>query len=153
MSIYQFMEENEIVSSEDLKETDVNGVKIANEVVAIIAGVATSEVQGVAGMSGGLVGGISEILGKKNFSKGIKVEVEGNEAAIEIYIIVEYGVRIPDVAWVLQNKVKTAVEDMTGLNVVKVNIHVQGVKVEKENLTQGMYIKKIGGKSKKVLIK
>ena len=128
------MEENEIVSSEDLKETDVNGVKIANEVVAIIAGVATSEVQGVAGMSGGLVGGISEILGKKNFSKGIKVEVEGNEAAIEIYIIVEYGVRIPDVAWVLQNKVKTAVEDMTGLNVVKVNIHVQGVKVEKDLL-------------------
>ena len=128
------MEENEIVSSEDLKETDVNGVKIANEVVAIIAGVATSEVQGVAGMSGGLVGGISEILGKKNLSKGIKVEVEGNEAAIEIYIIVEYGVRIPDVAWVLQNKVKTAVEDMTGLNVVKVNIHVQGVKVEKDLL-------------------
>ena len=128
------MEENEIVSSGDLKETDVNGVKIANEVVAIIAGVATSEVQGVAGMSGGLVGGISEILGKKNFSKGIKVEVEGNEAAIEIYIIVEYGVRIPDVAWVLQNKVKTAVEDMTGLNVVKVNIHVQGVKVEKDLL-------------------
>ena len=128
------MEENEIVSSEDLKETDVNGVKIANEVVAIIAGVATSEVQGVAGMSGGFVGGISEILGKKNLSKGIKVEVEGNEAAIEIYIIVEYGVRIPDVAWVLQNKVKTAVEDMTGLNVVKVNIHVQGVKVEKDLL-------------------
>lgn len=126
------MEEKEIISSEDIKETDVNGVKIANEVVAIIAGVATSEVQGVAGMSGGLVGGISEMLGKKNFSKGIKVEVDGNEAAIEIYIIVEYGVRIPDVAWVLQNKVKTAVEEMTGLNVVKVNIHVQGVKVEKE---------------------
>lgn len=126
------MEENEIIGSEDIKETDVNGVKIANEVVAIIAGVATSEVQGVAGMSGGLVGGISEMLGKKNFSKGIKVEVDGNETAIEIYIIVEYGVRIPDVAWVLQNKVKTAVEEMTGLNVVKVNIHVQGVKVEKE---------------------
>lgn len=126
------MEENEMISSEEIKETDVNGVKIANEVVAIIAGVATSEVQGVAGMSGGLVGGISEMLGKKNFSKGIKVEVDGNEAAIEIYIIVEYGVRIPDVAWVLQNKVKTAVEEMTGLNVVKVNIHVQGVKVEKD---------------------
>ncbi len=123
---------NEIIGNEEINETDVNGVKIANEVVAIIAGVATSEVQGVAGMSGGLVGGISEMLGKKNFSKGIKVEVDGNETAIEIYIIVEYGVRIPDVAWVLQNKVKTAVEEMTGLNVVKVNIHVQGVKVEKD---------------------
>ena len=129
------MEENEIVSSEDLKETDVNGVKIANEVVAIIAGVATSEVQGVAGMSGGLVGGISEILGKKNFSKGIKVEVEGNEAAIEIYIIVEYGVRIPDVAFEIQSRVKKTVETMTGLKVSNVNVHVQGVKTseEKEN--------------------
>lgn len=129
------MEENkEIIISEEVNETDVNGVKIANEVVAIIAGVATSEVQGVAGMSGGIVGGISEILGKKNFSKGIKVDVDGNQTSIEIYIIVEYGVRIPDVAWVLQNKVKTAVEEMTGLNVVKVNIHVQGVKVEKDLL-------------------
>lgn len=127
------MEENNgIIAGEEIKETDVNGVKIANEVVAIIAGVATSEVQGVAGMSGGLVGGISEMLGKKNFSKGIKVDVDGNQTSIEIYIIVEYGVRIPDVAWVLQNKVKTAVEEMTGLNVVKVNIHVQGVKVEKD---------------------
>lgn len=131
------MDENQIISANSIdenNENDINGVKIANEVVAIIAGVATSEVVGVAGMSGGIVGGISEMLGKKNFSKGIKVDVEENDAIIEIYIIVDYGVRIPDVAWNLQKKVKTAVEEMTGLNVLKVNIHVQGVKVEKDVL-------------------
>lgn len=131
------MDENQIISANSIdenNENDINGVKIANEVVAIIAGVATSEVAGVAGMSGGIVGDISEMLGKKNFSKGIKVDVEENDAIIEIYIIVDYGVRIPDVAWNLQKKVKTAVEEMTGLNVLKVNIHVQGVKVEKDVL-------------------
>ena len=120
--------------SEDVenKETEVNGIKISEDVVSTIAGVAASEVAGVAGMSGGLVGGLSEMLGKKNFSKGIKVDVDNNTTTIEIYIIVEYGVRIPDVAWEIQHKVKTAVEDMTGLKVEKVNIHVQGVKIEKE---------------------
>lgn len=125
------IEENNI---EQLNESDVNGIKISDEVVAIIAGIAASDVAGVAGMSGGLVGGISEILGKKNFSKGIKVDVGEKDAIIEIYIIVDYGVRIPDVAWEIQNKVKKSVEEMTGLIVKKVNIHVQGVKVEKEVL-------------------
>ncbi len=127
--IQNMMEENNI---EQLNESDVNGIKISDEVVAIIAGIAASDVAGVAGMSGGLVGGISEILGKKNFSKGIKVDVGEKDATIEIYIIVDYGVRIPDVAWEIQNKVKKSVEEMTGLIVKKVNIHVQGVKVEKE---------------------
>lgn len=130
------MEQNqnleELNNLEQLSETDVNGIKISDEVVAIIAGIAASDVPGVAGMSGGLVGGISEILGKKNFSKGIKVDVGEKDATIEIFIIVDYGVRIPDVAWEIQNKVKKSVEDMTGLMVKKVNIHVQGVKVEKE---------------------
>ena len=131
------MEENQNVleqnnTLEQVIESDVNGIKISDEVVAIIAGIAAADVPGVAGMSGGLVGGISEILGKKNFSKGIKVDVGEKDATIEIYIIVDYGVRIPDVAWEIQNKVKKSVEEMTGLSVTKVNIHVQGVKVEKE---------------------
>ncbi|MBE5821369.1 MAG: Asp23/Gls24 family envelope stress response protein [Clostridiales bacterium] len=127
-------ENNEVLGNEISLETNNDtSLKISDEVVAIIAGIATNEVKGVAGMSGGLVGGISEILGKKNFSKGIKVEVGDKVATIEIYIIVEYGVRIPDVAWEIQNKVKKSVEEMTGLNVLKVNIHVQGVKIgEKE---------------------
>lgn len=125
---------NEILGNEiSLESNNDTSLKISDEVVAIIAGIATNEVKGVVGMSGGLVGGISEILGKKNFAKGIKVEVGDKVATIEIYIIVEYGVRIPDVAWEIQNKVKQSVEEMTGLSVLKVNIHVQGVKVgEKE---------------------
>ena len=78
-------------------------------------------------MSGGLVGGIAEMLGKKNFAKGVKVEVGEREAAVDLYIIVKYGVRIPDVALSVQENVKQAIESMTGLSVVEVNIHVQGV--------------------------
>ena len=95
--------------------------------VSIIAGMAATEVEGIAGMSGGLVGGIAEILGKKNLAKGVKVEVGETEAAVDLYIIVKFGVRIPDVALTVQEKVKNAIESMTGLSVVEVNVHVQGV--------------------------
>ncbi|MBE6096337.1 MAG: Asp23/Gls24 family envelope stress response protein [Schwartzia succinivorans] len=117
--------------AEDTKVLDKKGVlgavRIADEVVSIIAGLAATEVDGIAGMSGGLVGGIAEMLGKKNFAKGVKVEVGEKEAAIDLYIIVKYGVRIPDVALSVQENVKQAIENMTGLSVVEVNIHVQGV--------------------------
>lgn len=105
----------------------VGSIRIADEVVSIIAGLAATEVQGIAGMSGGLAGGIAEILGKRNFAKGVKVEVGEREAAVDLYIIVEYGVRIPDIALTVQENVKRAIETMTGLSVVEVNVHVQGV--------------------------
>jgi len=112
---------------------DIGTIKITDEVVAIIAGIAAMEVPGVTSMSGGIAGGIAEALGRKNLSKGVKVEVGEKEAAIDLYIIVEYGYRIPEVAWTIQEKVKNAVEDMTGLNVVEVNIHIQGVNIEREH--------------------
>lgn len=105
----------------------IGTVRIADEVVSIIAGMAATDVDGIAGMSGGLVGGIAEILGKKNMAKGVKVEVGETEAAVDLYIIVKFGVRIPDVALTVQEKVKEAIESMTGLSVVEVNVHVQGV--------------------------
>lgn len=129
------MSENE-VSGEiiEVKETEINGIKISEEVVAQIAGKAASEVSGVAGMSGGIVGGLSEMLGgKKNFSKGVKVQVGEKETTIDLFIIVEYGARIPDIAWEIQNKVKNVVESMTGLKVVDINIHVQGLNIAKED--------------------
>ncbi len=111
---------------------DNNGIKISDDVVAVIAGVAVSEVPGVSGMAGGFAGGISEVLsGKKNMSKGIKVEVGEKETKIDVNIIVEYGTRIPDVAFEIQNRVKKAVETMTGLTVLEVNVHVQGVSTDK----------------------
>ena len=75
----------------------------------------------------GIAGGIAEMLGRRNFAKGVKVEVGEKEAAVDLYIIVKYGVRIPDVALAVQENVKQAIETMTGLSVVEVNIHVQGV--------------------------
>ena len=109
------------------KKGTLGSVRIADEVVSIIAGLAATEVSGIEGMSGGLVGGIAEMLGRKNFAKGVKVEVGEKEAAVDLYIIVKYGVRIPDVALSVQENVKQAIETMTGLSVVEVNVHVQGV--------------------------
>ena len=105
-------------------------VKIADDVVAVIAELAAKEVKGVVSMSGGIADSITEMLGKKNPSKGVKVEVGEKEAAIDLYVIVEFGVRIPDVSWKIQENVKKAVETMTGLHVVEVNIHIQGVYME-----------------------
>ncbi len=117
----------------DKLETTSESIQIADDVVAIIAGKAVSEINGVAGMSGGFAGGITEVLsGKKNMSKGIKVDTEGKATKIDVNIIVEYGVRIPDVAFEIQNRVKKAVEAMTGLEVLSVNVHVQGVKTTEE---------------------
>ena len=106
-------------------------IKIADDVIAVIAGAAASEVPGVSSMAGGFAGGISEVFsGKKNFAKGIKVEAGEKETKIDVYIIVEYGARIPVVAFEIQNRFKKAVEGMTGLKVVEVNVHVQGVNTE-----------------------
>lgn len=113
--------------------SDMGSVKITEEVVAIIAGIAATEVKGVAGMSSGIAGGIAEMLGKKNLSKGVKVEVGDKEAIIDLFIIIEYGSRIPDIAWDIQERVKKSVELMTGLSVIEVNIHVQGVNIEREH--------------------
>lgn len=122
--------EEKIVTNENAENTEdtENGIEISNDVIAVIAGVAVSEVQGVASMSGSFAGGITEVLsGKKNMAKGIKVEKTDNKAKIDVNIIVEYGSRIPDVAYEIQNRVKKAVEGMTGFKVEEVNVHVQGV--------------------------
>lgn len=115
---------------------DENGeygtVKISNDVVAIIAGVAATEVEGVAGMSGGITGGITEMLGMKNLSKGVKVEVGDEETAIDLYIVVEYGSKIGELGEKVQKNVKDTVETMTGLNVIEVNVNIQGVNLLRE---------------------
>lgn len=127
------MEENKFEEVEEKVEIEngTEGIKISSDVIAVIAGVAVSEVKGVYGMSGGFAGGISEVLkGKKNLAKGIKVDATDEKAKIDVNIIVEYGARIPDVAFEIQNRVKKAVESMTGLKVEEVNVHVQGVNTD-----------------------
>lgn len=110
-----------------------DSIRIADEVVAIIAGLAATEISGVAAMSGGLVGGIAERLGRKNLSKGVKVEVGEHEAAVELSIIAEYGVRIQDTALKIQENVRKAIESMTGLDVIAVKVNVQGVGFAQED--------------------
>ena len=115
------------------QEEKVGNVKIAVDVVATIAGLAATETEGVAGMNNSLAGGIAEIFGgKKNLSRGVKVDIKENDTVIDLFITVDFGVRIPELAWQIQENVKNSVETMTGLNVEKVNIHVEGVSFAKE---------------------
>lgn len=103
-------------------------VTFADEVIATIAGVAALEVAGVTSMSGGIV----EKFGRKSPSKGVKVEVGEKEAAIDLYMVIDYGVQIPEVAWNVQENVKKSIEIMTGLSVIEVNIYIQGIDFHKE---------------------
>ena len=106
-------------------------ISYANEVIATIAGVAANEIDGVAGMS--VTGGIGDIWSRnKNITKGVKVEVGSQEAAVDLFIIVEYGKPIQKVAFEVQENVRKALEGLTGLHVVKVDVHVQGVSFEME---------------------
>ncbi len=121
------------MSEKSMENYGENGsVKISNDVVAIIAGVAATEIPGVTGMSGGITGGITEMLGMKNLSKGVKVEMGEHDTAIDLFIIVDYGVNITEVGELVQQNVKASVESMTGLNVVEVNVSIQGVNIPKE---------------------
>ena len=107
-------------------------VSFANDVIATIAGLATVEIDGIAGMSGGFSGGLAELLGRKNLTKGVKVEVGKEECAIDLYVVVDYGSDIPAMCKKIQTNVKKAVETMTGLRVIETNVHIQGVHVAKE---------------------
>lgn len=134
-------EENESESLNDENEQKVDtvedgeevfpesstGIKISNDAVATYAGIAVSEVKGVYG-KGGTFSGLTEALsGKKNITKGIKVDVDDKSVKIDVNIIVVYGARIPDVAFEIQSRVKKTVENMTGLMVSEVNVNVLGV--------------------------
>lgn len=126
------MEENKDIIDEVNIEEETYKVNISDEVVATIAGIAAAEIEGVADMSGGVVGGLAERLGaKKSPQKGVKVDVTPDGAVIDLYIIVDFGVRIPELAWEIQENVKNSVETMTGIQTKKINVHVEGVRFEK----------------------
>lgn len=117
----------------DGAEESVGNIKISVDVVSTIAGIATTEFEGVTGMYSSFADGIAEKFGaRKSPSKGVKVEMDGETVSIDLYIVVEYGVRIPELAWEVQENVKNNVETMTGLTVDKVNIHIEGVNFPKE---------------------
>ena len=125
------------MAEENMQEVQIRNEKngkitFNNDVIATIAGLSTVEEEGVAGMSGGLTSGVVELLGRKNMTKGVKVEVGTEECAVDLNIIVKYGAKIPEVCENIHKEVKKGIETMTGLRVVEINIHVQGVELEKK---------------------
>ena len=113
------------------KEESVGEVKIADEVVAIIAGLAATEVEGVSAMAGNITNELVGKLGMKNLSKGVHVEVLEGAVSVELALHMQYGYNIPTVSAKVQDKVKSAIENMTGLSVSDVNIRIAGVDIEK----------------------
>ena len=115
----------------ELSANDGGTITYANEVIAIIAGVAASEIEGLAGMV--TSGGLGDIISKnRNITRGVKVEVGTEEVSVDLYAIIEYGQPIQKVASEVQENVRKNIEAMTGLRVVRVDVHVQGVSFEKE---------------------
>ncbi len=123
----QMREENEYPVKEIVKNGDV---QIADEVVAIIAGLAATEVDGVVKMAGNISNELISKLGMKNLSKGVKVEVVPPEVGVELRLVLKYGYSIPKVSKTVQDKVRSAIETMTGLHVSEVNVKVAGVAIE-----------------------
>lgn len=103
------------------------GLKFSSEVIETIAGIAASEIDGIIGMSGGVVEGFAEKLGRKNLAKGVSVEVGEEEVAVDLQVIVEYGRNVPEIYQRVIEAVETAIHHMTGLKVVEVNMYVEGV--------------------------
>ena len=121
-------EENKIeadAAREEQMPDEIGNVKVADEVISIVAGLAAQEVNGVIGMSGGFAEGLNELLGKKSFAKGVRITVDGHVVTAAVYVNVEYGSCIPEIALEIQEKVKEAIENMTGYEVKFVDI--QGV--------------------------
>lgn len=128
------VKKEEVVEKEEQVNVEIaTNLNISEDVIGIIAGLAASEVEGIAGMTLGFVDGINQILGSnKKYSKGVKIDLDGKKVTIDLYVNVKYGVRIPDIAWAAQNAVKESVENMTGLEVTSVNINVQGITFDKK---------------------
>ena len=107
-------------------------IQIADEVIAIIAGTAALEIEGVVTTPNHFAPEVAEILGRKNLSRGVKLSVSGNEVAISVNLLVKFGYRVQEVSEAVQKRVATAVETMTGLTVSEVNVNVSGVQPEQK---------------------
>ena len=128
------MAELEGRNTHKLYEKEMMGeVRIADEVVAIIAGLAATEVDGVDSMAGNITNELVGKLGMKNLSKGVKVDVTEEHVSVDLSLNIKYGYNIPDVSERVQDRVKSAIENMTGLTVLDVNIRIAGVNMQEEN--------------------
>ena len=115
------------------ENTKFGEVRIADDVISMIAAISATEVEGVTGMAGNITSEIISKLGVKNLSRGVKVTIDEESVIVELALELKYGVNLPEVCAKVQDKVKNSVENMTGLNVEEVNVHVQGVNTEAQN--------------------
>lgn len=124
----------EIASEVESEEETIGNIKISVEVVSKIAVIAASEIDGVSCMHKTFVSKMAEKFGgDKASSQGVKVDITENMASIDLYLVVDYGVKIPELAWNVQERVKESVENMTGLEVTAVNIHIEGISFDNDD--------------------
>lgn len=124
--------EKEIKNIETVEEQGIGTVQIADEVVAVIVGIAATEVEGVSALDGNVTYEIMSKVGIKNIAKGVKIDINNNKVAVEVRLIVEYGYNIPATCAKVQEKIKNTVENMTGLKVTDANVHITGVNIQKD---------------------
>lgn len=115
------------------EDESIGTVKIADDVVAMIAGIAATEVDGVYAMAGNITNELMSRVGMHKLTKGVKVEVLEKNVTVDLAVTLEYGYNIPSTCQKVQNKVKTAIENMTGLTVADVNIRIAGINMPKSN--------------------
>ncbi|NSL50387.1 Asp23/Gls24 family envelope stress response protein [Calidifontibacillus erzurumensis] len=125
------MAENQLIDMTE-HSTSFGKVEIAPEVIEVIAGIASSEVEGVASMRGNFATGVAEKLGRKSHGKGIKVELGDEGIKIDVYVVMHFGVSIPEVARKIQDNIRQALFNMTALEANEINIHVVGVQFEQK---------------------
>lgn len=125
------MSENHILEMNQ-EQASLGKVEIAPEVIEVIAGIAASEVEGVAQMRGNFASGVVERLGKKNHGKGVKVELAEDGIKVDVYCVMKFGISIPTVAGKVQDNIRQALLNMTALEVNEVNIHVVGIQFENQ---------------------
>lgn len=123
------IDKNTVVLKED---SSIGAVKIADDVVAMIASLATTEIEGVSAMAGNITNELMSKVGMKNLTKGVKVDVLENNVTVDLAVTMEYGYNIPATCQKVQQKVKNAIENMTGLTCTDVNIRIAGINMKKD---------------------
>lgn len=126
-------EDSRIILNDD--DQSLGTIQIAPRVLEIIAGIAASEVDGVSKMYGTLANSVSELLGRSDFRRGVKIANDQDELAIDVDVYIEYGVSVPKVAGLIQERIKQQVALMTSLKVTEVNVHVKGIVAAVEDQT------------------
>lgn len=121
------------MSEKEIQAHEFGHVNISDDVIGIITNIAASEIEGVR-LAGTLAGDIAEILGKKNMTKGVRIDInDQDEVQVDLNVVIDFGVVIPEIAWKVQESVKSAIENMTELKVTSINVNVQGINLEKNH--------------------